>query len=104
MNNKTLIMTFDLQGAPDWQAKAIQMQLRDWLNKNKNLLPNENLVIMPTKGDTRLFWLEGDPDNIEDIKTLEKIKDKLKPVMEVALGLKIDKEKLFKDPNRRKIL
>jgi hypothetical protein len=103
MNKKTLILTIDLAGAPDWQRKAMQMQLSDWLQKNKTLLPIEDLVIMPANGETRLFWLEGNADDLKDVKTLEDIKDRIKPIMEIALGIKVDRKKLYKDPNRKRL-
>lgn len=96
--NKTLILTVDLSGAPEWQVLAMQRQMSAWLVKNKTLLPFENLIIFPTVGETRLYWLEGTADKI---KTLEEIKDRIKPILEVALGLKIDKKKVFADPGKK---
>lgn len=94
---KTLILAVDFCGAQDWQITALQRQMSDWFTVNKTLLPIENLIILPTKGDTRLFWLEGD-GSPDAIKTLEEIKDRIKPVLEIALEIKIDKKGLFKVP------
>lgn len=94
---KTLVLTIDLIGAQDWQIKALQLQMSDWLEINRAILPIENLIILPTKGDTRLFWLEGEHVH-KDIKILEEVKDRIKPVLEVALDIKIDKKGLFKVP------
>lgn len=97
MTRKTLILAIDLCGGQDWQITALQRQMADWLNINRAILPIENLIILPTQGDMRLFWLEGEcvPG---DIKTLEEIRDRIKPVLEVALDIKIDKQGLFKVP------
>lgn len=96
--NKTLILTVDLSGAPEWQVIAMQKQMSAWLMKNKTLLPFENLIIFPVVGETKLYWLEG---TIEKIGTLEEIKDRIKPILEIALGLKIDRKKLFADPGKK---
>ena len=95
---RTLILSVDMQGAPDLQRHALQMQMADWLKVNKTVLPFENLIILPAAGETRLFWLEG---TATDIKTLEEIKDRLQPVLQVALDIKIDKEGLLKRPPSR---
>jgi hypothetical protein len=83
---KTLILTLDTTGLPEWHVAAITKQMADWLDSHKAILPVENLVILPAKGDTRLYWLEGDPDEIKDVKELEKIKDRLKPILSVFLN------------------
>lgn len=95
---KTLILTIDMQGAPDWQIRALNKQMADWLDANKAVLPAEDLIIFPTTGETRLYWLQGE-HNPADKKTLEEIKDRIQPVLEVALDIKIDKEKHFKKPD-----
>lgn len=97
MEKKTLILAIDMQGAPDWQIRALNKQMADWLEQNKAVLEHENLIILPTTGETRLYWLEG-KFSPEDTKTLDDIKDRIKPVLEVALGIKIDKEKHFTAP------
>lgn len=98
-HQKTLILTVDMQGGADWQVKALQQQMADWLETNKTIMPTENLIILPASGPTRLFWLEGEPT---DIKTLEEIKDRIKPILEVALDIKIDKNGLFERPSNKK--
>lgn len=99
---RTLVLTVDLTGGPDWQITAHQKQLGAWFDKNRAVLPFEGLVILPVPGETKLYWLEGDPESAEDVKTLEEIKDRIKPVMEVALDIKIDKKGLFTDPFKKK--
>jgi hypothetical protein len=94
---RTLILTADITGGADWEVKALQMQMADWITANKKLLSFEDLIIMPVRGDTKLYWLEGE-STPEDLKSLEEIKDRLKPVLEIALDIKIDKQKLFKRP------
>lgn len=99
MIKKTLILTVEVAGS-EWQTKALSIQIRDWLNTNKTIMPIEDLIILPASGPTRLFWLEGE-QNTEDIKTLEQIKDRIKPVLECALDIKIDKENKFAHPKKR---
>lgn len=89
-----------MQGGADWQIKALQRQMADWLETNKTLKSFEDLIILPATGETRLYWLEGD-DTPENISSLEEIKARLKPVLEVALDIKIDKEGLYKRPNKK---
>ena len=101
MSKRTLVLALDMQGGSDWQVNAMNRQMSDWITLNKTLLPIEDMIILPTSGETRLYWLEGKIDDDEDIKTLEQIKDRIKPILEIALGIKIDKEKLFKDPLKR---
>ena len=95
---KNLVLTVNLGGAPDCQINAMVKQMGDWVEANKELLPFENLIILPTTGDTRLYWLEGVVGNISDLGALESIKDKLEPILGVALDLKIDRENKYKDP------
>lgn len=89
---KTLIITLDTTGLPDYHVSAITKQMADWLDSHKAILSVENLIIFPAKGDTRLYWLEGDPDEIKDIKELGKIKDRLKPILSVFLNIGLKKE------------
>jgi hypothetical protein len=89
---KTLIITIDVTGLPEWHVTAITNQMAAWLDSHKAVLPVENLVILPAKGDTRLYWLEGDPDEIKDIKELEQIKDRIKPILSVFLNVGLKKE------------
>lgn len=86
---KTLILTIDQQGQSEWSIKAKNRQFGDWLEANQSIMPCDNLIILSAPGDTRIYWLEGDQESIVDIKTLEQIKDKIKPVLEVAFGLKL---------------
>jgi len=95
---KNLVLAVNLGEAPDWQIKAMTKQMGDWSEANKESLPFDNLIILPTTGDTRLYWLEGVIDNINDLETLESIKDKLEPILNIALDLKIDRKKKYKDP------
>ena len=94
---KNLLLTIDLGDIPDHQVRAMQMQMSDWMNANKPL-PFKNIIIMPTRGETRLYWLEGEIDNQQDIKDLDSVKDKLEPLLSVALDLKIDRKKKYKNP------
>ena len=101
MQKRTLILTIDMKGGSDWQINAMTRQVSDWVRLNKTLLPIEDLIIVPASGETKLYWLEGELDDEDDIKTLDQVKDRIKPVLEVALGIKIDKGKLFKDPLKK---
>ncbi len=89
---KTLIITIDVTGLPEWHVTAITKQMAAWLDSHKAVLPVENLVILPAKGDTRLYWLEGDPDEIKNVKELEQIKDRIKPILSVFLNVGLKKE------------
>lgn len=102
MANRTLILAIDMQGMPEWHANACKLQLSDWLEANKTILPIEHLIILPTNGDTKLFWLEGE-DIPEDINTLEQIRDRIKPVLELSLNISIDKTRQYKDPYKGKL-
>lgn len=93
--HKNLVLTVDFGGCPDWQVVALQNQMKDWLEINKSVLDIEKLVILPTVGETKLYWLNG---STNDIKTLEQIRDRIEPVLQVAMNLKLDKEKRFKAP------
>jgi hypothetical protein len=95
---KNLVLAVNLGDAPDWQIKAMTKQMGDWVEVNKELLPFENLIILPTTGDTRLYWLEGVVGSMGDLEALESIKDRLEPILNVALDLKIDREKKYRDP------
>ena len=96
--NKTLVLPFDASNLPDWHVRAICRQMADWLQANKTLFPNENLVFIPGTGGTKLYWLEGECGSVDDISDLEEIRDRIKPVLEVALDIKIDKDKRYKIP------
>lgn len=100
---RDLILTIDLTGVPTWQEHAMQRQMGDWIQANKAILPFENLIIMPTKGETRLYWLDGHLDDPHAIKTLEEIKERIQPVLSVALDLKLDRDKKYKNPYAKKI-
>jgi hypothetical protein len=103
---KTLILTVDFQGMPDWHVRAKNMQIGSWFEKNKVLPKDTDIVIIPAQGDTKLYWLEGVINNIKDIKILDDIKEKLKPVLEVSLGLRPKPADLidpFKDEVRKLI-
>ena len=99
---KNLLLSIDLTSIPSWQITAMQKQMKDWIETNKTLLPFENLIIFPTTGETKLYWLEGELNNPKDIKTLNEIKDRLQPILEVALDIKLNKGK-FTDPYLKKI-
>lgn len=95
---KTLLLTIDPgPNTADWMVKAMSLQIADWFKANQTILPAENLVLFPTKGETKLYWLEGDADSVKDKKTLDEIKDRIKPVLEIALGL-ASPDKKFKHP------
>ena len=99
---KTLILAVDVGDTKhDWVVRAMQMQIRDYFKANKSVLKTENVIIFPVKGEMKLYWLEGNPDSVEDIEELEEIKDRIKPVLEVAMGINIKKNKKVKKPRGR---
>lgn len=87
-------------GIPDkskeWQVQAMSRQIGDWVEANRTKLPFDNLILIPTTGETRLYWLEGEVP--KDLKELQDIADKLKPVIEVALDIKIDRAGVYVRP------
>ena len=86
---KNLILSVDVgTKTADWEVSAMTNQINDYFKKNKSVFKIENVIIFPSKGAMKLFWLEGDPESIEDVKSLEEIRDRLKPVLEVAMGIK----------------
>ena len=88
---KTLIFAIDVGETKfEWEARAMQMQIADYFQKNKTIPEADNVILFPIKGDMKIFWLEGDPKNLQDVKDLEEIRDKIKPVLEVAMGIKIN--------------
>ena len=96
---KTLILAVGIgKNRTDWQVRALQMQISDWFRQNNTILPSEDVIIMPTSGEMKLFWLQGNPDDIKDVEKLDEIKDRITPVLEVALGIKLDPSKKFKHP------
>lgn len=99
---RTLILAIDLGDAPEYQKVAMQRQMADWVTVNKTLLRFENLIIMPITGETRLYWLEGAIGNENDEKTLIDIKERMLPVLSLALNLSIDKDKKYKVPSSAK--
>jgi hypothetical protein len=103
MKQRNLILTVDFGEAQEWQISATQAQMAAWIEANKNVLPFKNLIIIPTKGETKLWWLEGEIDT-DDEDILEKIKDRLEPILHVSLDLKIDREKRFINPNKKRII
>lgn len=96
---KTLILAVDVgKNRSDWMVRAMQMQISDWFKQNSTILPSEDVIIMPTSGEMKVYWLEGNPEDIKDVEKIEEIKDRIKPVLEVALGIKSDPNKKFKHP------
>lgn len=97
---KTLILAVDVgdKNRSDWMVKAMQMQISDWFKRNDTILPSEDVIIMPTPGEMKIYWLEGDPEDVRDIEKIEEIKDRIKPVLEIAMGIKADPDKKFKHP------
>lgn len=87
---KTLILAVDIGKAKkdDVEVRAMQMQLSDYFRMNKTILGTENIIIFPIAGEMKLFWLEGDLENPKDIKDLEEIKDRIRPVLETSLGIR----------------
>ena len=89
MANKTLVISIDVgQYKHDWEVSAMCSMIGDYFGANKIFDDDCNVVIWPLKGEMKIFWLEGDPDSLKDIKSINEIKDKVKPVLETSLGIK----------------
>jgi len=84
---KTLVLTFGFGKAPQWAVVAKIKQLSEWLNKHKTELGVDNFLLFQGTTDTKIFWLEGDINDIKDIKSLNDIRDKLKPVLCAIINL-----------------
>lgn len=105
IRKKNLVITVDTDKKNEWQIKALSMQMSDYLKANRSLFGADNIIILPASGETRLYWLEGDTDNPVDVSAIEKIKDRLKPVLEVSFGIARHSEVIEprgKNPNRHK--
>lgn len=85
-----LIITLDFGKLPDWVIKAKSMQINAWVEANRDKLPFENMILIPAPGESKVYWLEGKVDDPSDIKTLDEIRDRLKPILEAALKVKVD--------------
>ena len=90
--SKTLVLAVDVGNTKnEWEVTAMKMQISDYFKKNK-ILPADDVILFPIKGEMKIFWLEGNPNSLSDVKDLEEIKDKLKPVLGAAMGLWKDKK------------
>ena len=87
---RNLVITLDFGTIPEWAITAKKRQISDWIEANKGKLPFDNLILLPSQGESKLYWLEGNVKNEKDITEIASLRDKLKPILEVALGLKAD--------------
>jgi len=90
---KNLVLTINFGNLPTWATKAKCNQFEQWVQANKSELPFENIVLFPdTQGDTKLYWLEGDPQDLKDAKKLDEVKNKLQPILCALVKLSIEKD------------
>lgn len=87
-------MTIDTRELPTWAAEAKVKQFQGYLDKlsKENKLPFDNALVIKDNKETRLFWLEGNLDDIKDKKTFEEIQDFLKPILSALIDLKYNKD------------
>jgi len=85
---KSIVITLDFGKIPEWAVRAKMRQLEDWLKVNKGKLPFDDLIIIPAPGDTKLYWLEGKIGDPKDIAEIERIRNEMKPILEIALEVK----------------
>ncbi|MDP1711943.1 MAG: hypothetical protein Q8K86_05750 [Candidatus Nanopelagicaceae bacterium] len=80
---KTLVLMLRVKGAvANWQISAHMQHMQ---HKLAQILPVDKLILIPViDGSTALYWLEGDQDPAS-LKTLEEVKGKIRPVLQVAL-------------------
>jgi len=97
---KTLVATIDATGVPEWTIRALMNQMKAWIDANRRTLPFEDILMMPMDGPSRLYWLEGEHGDPADEKALEEIRDRLKPLLEVALDLRLDRANQYVVPKR----
>jgi len=83
---KNLVITIDAEKKNEWQIKAMGAQWGDWLKKNSDLF--DNVIILPSKGESKLYWLEGDVEDPKDLEEIEKMKDQFKPILGIDLAKK----------------
>ena len=84
-HDKTLVLLLNVKGAQaSWQVHAHLRHVMDGLKRFA--LPSEQLIIMPVVEQTAFYWLEGDPKDPKDIKTLDQIKDRLQPTLKTTLA------------------
>lgn len=100
---KNLVITLDFGRAPDWAVRAKQQQIGDWLQANKSQLSFDNIILLPSPGETKLFWLEGKVGDTKDEDEIKRIRDEMKPVLEIALGIKADTEVKYTAPVKNAI-
>jgi len=89
---KNLLITIDFGNIPSFAIIAKSRQLSDWFKQNKAELGIDNVIIMPDAGSTKLYWLDGEIDNIDHRTKLEDVANKLSPILSAAINLKCDKE------------
>lgn len=89
-------MTLDTRDLPSWAVDAKLMQFQDYfrkLSKDKVIkLPFDDILIIKDNKETRLFWLEGDINDVKDKKTFEEMQDFLKPTMSALMSLEYDSD------------
>jgi len=89
---KNLLITIDFGNLPSFAITAKSRQLSDWFKQNRAELGIDNVIIMPDAGSTKLYWLDGEIDNIDHRTKLEDLAHKLSPIFSVVVNTACDKE------------
>lgn len=89
---KNLLITIDFGNIPSFAITAKSRQLSDWFKQNKNELGIDNVIIVPDAGSTKLYWLDGEIDNIDHRTKLDDLAKRLSPILCAAIDMKYDKE------------
>ena len=97
---KNLVLTINFGKVPPWAINAKNKQLADWVAANKENLPFENIVVIPSTTETGLYWLEGDLNSPTDKVKLEEVKDRLKPILCAIINMDYKKD----DPEYKKAI
>lgn len=100
--SKTIVMTIDTRELPTWAAEAKVKQFQDYLDalSKENKLPFDNALVIKDNKETRLFWLEGNLDDVKDKKTFEEMQSFLRPILSALIDLKHNKD----DPKYKEAL
>ena len=98
---KNLVLTVNFGKLPPWAVSAKSHQLADWLKPNQEILGIKNIIIFPDTSETKLFWLDGDINNPQDVEEIKQLSNKFKPILSAIINTKIEDKN---DPGYKKAM